>query len=70
VSLEEGRTRRARVRFGGIERSVDLELVPEAGPGDYVLVHVGFAISVVDEEEAARVFEYLEQIDAVERELS
>lgn len=55
-----------RVSFGGIVKEVNLSYVPEAQPGDYVIVHVGFAISKVDEEEAHRVFEYLEEINELE----
>lgn len=51
--------RMARVNFGGVIREISLAYVPEAGIGDYVLVHVGFAISKIDEEEAKKVFEYL-----------
>jgi hydrogenase expression/formation protein HypC len=47
------------VRFGGIVKEVNLAFVPEARVGDFVLVHVGVAISAVDEAEAARVFAYL-----------
>lgn len=54
--------RLARVDFGGIVREVNLCYVPEAKIDDYVIVHVGFAISVVDEAEAARVFEYLKEM--------
>ncbi len=54
--------RLARVDFGGIVREVNLCYVPEAKVDDYVIVHVGFAISVVDETEAARVFEYLKEM--------
>ncbi len=54
--------RLGRVDFGGIVRDVNLCYVPDAKIGDYVIVHVGFAISVVDEEEAARVFEYLKEM--------
>lgn len=54
--------RLARVDFGGIVREVNLCYVPEANVGDYVIVHVGFAISVVDEAEANRVFEYLKEM--------
>ncbi len=54
--------RMAKVQFGGVVRESCLEYVPEAGVGDYVLVHVGFALSVVDEQEAARTLELLEQI--------
>ena len=53
-----------RVQFGGIVRQVRLDFVPEAGPGDYVMVHVGFAISQVDEEEAQRTYQLLLEIGA------
>jgi hydrogenase expression/formation protein HypC len=52
--------RRGTVDFGGVQKEVCLSFTPEAGTGDYVLVHVGFAISVVDEQEARRIFQYLE----------
>jgi hydrogenase expression/formation protein HypC len=55
--------RMARVEFGGITREACLEYLPEAGLGDFVLIHVGFAISRVDEEEAARSYAYLEEMD-------
>ncbi len=58
-----------RVQFGGITRQTYLDFVPEAQPGDYVLVHVGFAISKVDAEEAARTLELLEQVGLVADEL-
>jgi len=51
--------RRARVSFGGIAKEVSLAYLPEAQVGDYVIVHVGFAISMLDEEEALRSLEYL-----------
>ncbi len=54
--------RTARVSFGGIIKPVSLACVPEARVGDYVLVHVGVALSVIDEREAAEVFSYLEQM--------
>jgi hydrogenase expression/formation protein HypC len=54
------------VQFGGIKRSVLLDFVPEAQVGDYVLVHVGFAISRIDEEEAQRTYELLERIGMLE----
>ena len=54
--------RSGRVDFGGVVKQISLAYVPEANVGDYVLVHVGFAISTVDEEEAKQVFEYLRQI--------
>jgi hydrogenase expression/formation protein HypC len=52
-----------RVDFAGITKDVCLAYVPEVQLGDYVIVHVGFAISVVDEEEAMQVFEYLKEMD-------
>ena len=55
-----GRT--GRVNFGGIIKEVSLAYVPEVQIGDYVIVHVGFALSKVDESEAMRVFDYLEQM--------
>ncbi len=58
----EDLARQARVDFGGILKEVNLAYVPEAQIGEYVLVHVGFAISVVDEEEAGKVFGYLKQM--------
>ncbi|MCB1502015.1 MAG: HypC/HybG/HupF family hydrogenase formation chaperone [Bauldia sp.] len=62
-------TRVARVDFGGIVKEINLAFTPEAEIGDYVLVHVGFAITVIDEAEAARVFEHLERIGEIEAEL-
>jgi hydrogenase expression/formation protein HypC len=59
----EGLTRLAKVDFGGIVKEVNLALLPEAAVGDHVLVHVGIALSRIDEREANRVFEYLRQID-------
>jgi hydrogenase expression/formation protein HypC len=55
--------RSGRVDFAGVVKHVNLSYVPEARVGDFVLVHVGFAISTVDEAEAARVFEYLREMD-------
>lgn len=51
-----------KVSFGGVVKDINLMMVPEAQPGDYVLVHVGVAISIVDEEEAEKTFAYLKQI--------
>ncbi len=55
-----------KVSFGGINKEVNLCMVPEANIGDYVLVHVGVAMSVVDEEEAQKVFSYLKEMGEVE----
>ncbi len=52
----------ARVSFGGIVKEVSLAYVPEAKVGDYAIVHVGFAISLVDEEEAVRTLQYLKEM--------
>jgi hydrogenase expression/formation protein HypC len=54
--------RTGKVNFGGVIKEVSLAYVPDALVGEYVIVHVGFALSIVDENEAARVFEYLEQM--------
>ncbi len=54
--------RAGRVDFAGIVKRVNLSYVPEAAVGDYVLVHVGFAISTVDEAEARQVFAYLKEM--------
>ena len=54
--------RTGRVNFGGIVKQVCLEYTPDAQPGDYVLVHVGFALSKVDETEAARTYKALEEL--------
>lgn len=51
-----------RVDFGGLIKQINLAYVPEAKVGDHVLVHVGFAITVIDEAEAKRVFEHLREI--------
>lgn len=56
----EDLNRMGKVSFSGVIKEVSLAYVPEAQVGDYVIVHVGFALSTVDEVEAQRVFEYLE----------
>jgi hydrogenase expression/formation protein HypC len=55
-----------RVDFGGIVKQISLAYVPEAKSGDYVLVHAGFAISVIDEEQAAEIFRFLDLMDSGE----
>ncbi len=63
--------RMGRVDFGGVRKEACLSYVPEVKLGDYVVVHVGFAISRVDEEEALRTLELLEQMgDLVQQELA
>lgn len=60
--------RKGKVSFGGITKEINLFMVPEARVGNYVLVHVGVAISTVDEEEAKKTFSYLEQMGEVDNE--
>lgn len=59
-----------QVQFGGITRQVALGFVPEAQVGDYVMVHVGFAISRVDADEAQRTYEILRELGTLEEELA
>lgn len=56
-------TRVGCVDFGGITKEVNLAYVPKAEVGDYVMVHVGFALAKIDEEEAYRVFEYIDSLE-------
>jgi hydrogenase expression/formation protein HypC len=63
LTNEDPLSRTGKVSFGGIVKEVNLAYVPEAAVGDYVVVHVGFAISKVDELEAQQVFEYVKQMD-------
>ncbi len=63
IELQHNDTVRvAKVLFGGITKEASLEMLPDAQIGDFVLVHVGVAISKVDEEEAQKTFKYLEEI--------
>lgn len=62
IEVDDAIVRSGRVDFSGVIKRVDLSCVPSAGAGDYVLVHVGFAISTVDEAEARQVFEYLREM--------
>ncbi len=55
-------SRMGKINFGGILKEASLAYVPDAQVGDYVIVHVGFALSKVDEEEAHKVFDYLKEI--------
>ena len=68
-SEETDGIRRGRVQFGGITREACLDFLQEAEPGDYVLVHVGFAISRLDPVEAVRTLELLRESGAVDEEL-
>ena len=62
VTGEDPLARVGRVDFGGIVKEINLAFVPEAQVDDYVLVHVGFALTVIDESEAAQVFEALREM--------
>jgi hydrogenase expression/formation protein HypC len=68
LSIDDGDAlmRTGRVDFGGVVKEINLAYTPEAGIGDYVLVHVGFAISIIDAEEAGRVFACLEELGELE----
>ncbi len=63
ISGEDPLTRTGKIDFGGILKEASLAYVPEVKVGDYVIVHVGFALSRVDEEEAKKVFEYLREME-------
>lgn len=69
ISGDDDLFRTGRVSFGGVIKNVSLACVPEARVDDYVIVHVGMALSVVDEAEAARVFSLLAEMDEL-RELT
>lgn len=65
VTDEDG-LRMGRVDFGGVTRKVCLAHVPDVTPGEYVLVHVGFALSRLDEREARRVLELLDELGRID----
>ncbi len=67
---EKDGLRSGRILFGGIARQACLDFVPEVKEGDYVLVHVGFAISVVDKDEAERTYALLESMGYLKDELA
>jgi len=62
VSGEDPLERMGKIDFGGVLKEASLAYVPETAIGDYVIVHVGFALSKVDEAEAQKVFEYLKRM--------
>ena len=67
-AFERNHVHYGRVNFGGVVREVCLDFVPEASVGDYVIVHVGFAISCVDAAEATRTYELLKKMGYLEEE--
>lgn len=62
ISENDRLTRLAKVSFGGAVKDVNISFVPGAKVGDYVIVHVGFALNIIDEEEALKSLEYLKKI--------
>jgi hydrogenase expression/formation protein HypC len=63
ISGDDSLTRMGKIDFSGIVKEASLAYVPEVRIGDYVIVHVGFALSKVDEAEAQKIFQYLKQMD-------
>ena len=63
ISGNDQLTRVGKVNFGGILKEVSLAYVPEVKVGDYVIVHVGFALSRLDEDEAHKIFDYLKEME-------
>ena len=63
ITGDDELSRMGRINFGGVVKEACLAYVPEVKVGDYVIVHVGFALSRVDEDEAQKVFEYLRQME-------
>ena len=64
VQVVDEANRLAKVEVAGVHRNVNIGLFDDAGPGDWVLIHVGFAISVIDEDEARATLELLEEMGA------
>jgi len=64
--FKEGVMRMGKVEMGGIVKEINLQLVPDAKEEDYVLVHVGVAISIVDEEEAKASLDFLNQMNELD----
>jgi hydrogenase expression/formation protein HypC len=63
-----GDSRIGTIQFGGVTRQAYLDFVPEASVGDFVIVHVGFAISKIDEDEAKRTYDLLEKLGQLQEE--
>jgi hydrogenase expression/formation protein HypC len=66
IAGDDPLTRQGRVAFAGIVKQVNLAYVPEVKIGDYVLVHAGFAIAIVDETEALKTLAYLAEVEPEE----
>jgi hydrogenase expression/formation protein HypC len=67
--MDEGMVRMAKLDFGGIQKQVCLAYLPEAVVGDYAIVHVGFAISRIDEESAMQTLQHFRELGILEEEL-
>jgi hydrogenase expression/formation protein HypC len=65
ITGDEPLSRVGKINFGGVVKEASLAYVPEARVGDYVIVHVGFALGIVDEAEALKIFDYLKQMDGL-----
>jgi hydrogenase expression/formation protein HypC len=65
ITGDDPLSRMGKINFGGIVKEASLAYVPEAEVGNYVIVHAGFALSRVDEDEAQKVFEYLKQMNEI-----
>ena len=68
LSFEDGDLRMGRVAFGQVVKEISLAFVPDAKVGEYVVVHAGMALDVIDEEAAQRVFKVLRELDAASME--
>ena len=66
ITGDDPLSRMGKINFGGIVKEASLAYVPEARVGNYVIVHAGFALSRVDEDEAQKVFEYLKQMEELD----
>jgi hydrogenase expression/formation protein HypC len=64
INHQENELLMGKVSFGGLKKEVCLSYVPDVKIGDFVIVHVGFALSILDEQEARVVFDYLEEINS------
>ena len=69
TEITEGLIRSCKVDFGGVIREACIETVPDAKVGDYVLIHAGFVLNVISEQEAQETLETLEQLMAIDEEL-
>jgi len=69
ISGEDALSLKGKVNFGGISKEISLAYVPEAKVGEYAIVHAGFAISVVDEQEAIETLKYFKELEEIEKKI-